>query len=107
MSKSKISGTVPAYTTPKHRWLYLNPYNIFRGPVDDDNPGPFSFDPKNGLRKWGNNGRGSGSRDDYVPINFQLTIPEHSFEIEIGKNKPDKFSIMPPYQSKYCFERIA
>ena len=59
------------------------------------------------MRKWGNNGSGSGSKDDYVPINFQLTIPQQSFDIQIGKEEPDKFSIMPPYQSKYCFERIA
>ena len=107
ISKQILSGTIPAYTTPKHRWIYLNPFNIFTKPTDDDDPGPFSYDNRNGLRKWGNNGSGSGSKDDYVPINFQLTIPQHSVDIQIGKEEPDKFSIMPPYQSKYCFERIA
>lgn len=107
ISKQILSGTVPSYTTPKHRWIYLNPFQIFTKPTADDDPGPFSYDEQNGLRRWGNNGSGSGRSDDFVPINFQLTIPQQSFDIQIGKEEPDKFSIMPPYQSKYCFERIA
>lgn len=109
ISKSNIKGTVPSYTTPRYRWIYLNPYNIFKGPdaSSGDNPGPFTIQPTNGRRYWGNNGSGSGDKDDYHPIDFQLTIPQHSFDIQIGKDNPDKFSIMPPYQVKYCFERTA
>lgn len=39
---------------------------------------------------------------------YKQTAPFSSdTEITIGKDNPDKFSIMPPYQVKYCFERIA
>ena len=39
---------------------------------------------------------------------YKQTAPFKSgTDIAIGKDNPDKFSIMPPYQSKYCFERIA
>ena len=39
---------------------------------------------------------------------FKQTAPFKSgTDIAFGKDNPDKFSIMPPYQVKYCFERIA
>ena len=52
-------------------------------------------------------GRISASGTGHGTI-FKQTAPFRSgTDIAIGKDNPDKFSIMPPYQSKYCFERIA